>query len=509
MKAGWAVAASFLVLVGCGQVAKHESDTLVIARAADAVSLDPAISMGSGDGTIINLCYQTLTAIDPRSADGTAVGRLAQSWTNSPDGMTWEFHLRPDAKFNDGTPVTAEAVAYSLKRVLKINRAPAQGLFWMKAVDALDAHTVHFVLNIPFPVLPKILTLTSAAVVNPALVAAHQRSGDEGQAWLSEHCAGSGPYTVKSWQRGQRLSLQRTPNGAGAYFATVAFKVVPDESSRRLQIAKGDVDFIDTIGAATADRYADISGVVLDTIESHNVLTYLTLNTQRPALSDGRVRHAIADSIDYRALREKVLDGHVTLLNGLIPPGVPGYDPSLPEPRRNIGEAKALLAEAGYANGLSLSMVVGQTGPVAEMIQSNLADVGIHVTLQRLAPSALDDARVSGTFDVFYDGWVMDFPDPFIFLNLAFSTPQDGGVGNFSHYRNPAAQQLLNAAMVTADPQKRAALYRQAQTVILKDQPIVMLFAPKTIMARRSTLTHVLINPYQPNYLDIAAMGRD
>jgi ABC-type transport system substrate-binding protein len=221
-----------------------------------------------------------------------------------------------------------------------------------------------------------------------------------------------------------------------------------------------------------------------------------------------RVRKAIAQSIDYVALRDKVLRGNAVLLNGLIPPGVPGYDPAAPEPSRDVAGARALLAAAGHPNGVDLSMIVGEPGPVAELIQANLADAGIRLRLQRMAPSAIDAARGTGDYEVFYDGWILDFPDPFIFLNLAFSTPAAGGVGNFSHYANPAADGLLQAAMVEADPAKRTSLYRQAQNVIMQDQPIVPLFAPKLVFVQRSSLTGVRINPYQPNYLDIAAMGR-
>src|SRR5262249_6174314 len=107
-----------------------------------------------------------------------------------------------------------------------------------------------------------------------------------------------------------------------------------------------------------------------------------------------------------------------------------------------------------------------------------------------------------------YDGWIMDFPDPFIFLNLAFSSPSAGGVGNFSHYESPATDQLLQGAMVTAEPNKRAALYREAQRQIMLAQPIVPLFSPKTIFAHRASLTGVRVNPYQPNYLDVVNMTR-
>jgi peptide/nickel transport system substrate-binding protein len=489
---------------------KPEDKTITIARTGDNVSLDPAVTVNSGDGTIINLCYDTLTSIDSTSNDGRARGDLAQSWSTSSDGLTWIFKLKKGFRFSSGAEVTAQDVVYSFVRVAKIGRAPSQGLFWLKSVTADDPQTVRFALSFPFPALPKILSLTSGAIVDSKAADAHANKGDFAKAWLSENCAGSGPYTVQSWQRGQKLTMVANPYAANkpSHFGRVVFKIVPDASSRREQLAKGDVDFVDTISAAEASYYAALPRVALEETNTSNTLNFLTLNTKRAVLQDVRVRRAIAAAIDYEAIRDRLLKGNAIVLNGPIPPGVPGHDPSLPQPTRNVALAKSLLAQAGHRDGIDLSMIVGAPGPVAELVQSNLADAGIRLHLLRLAPSALDSARASGDFDVIYDGWIMDFPDPFIFLNLAFASPSAGGVGNFSGYSNPELDSLLQEAASEADQAKRTALYDQAQKIILRDQPVVLLFSPKTIAAARQSLTGVRLNPYQPNYLNVAGMGR-
>jgi peptide/nickel transport system substrate-binding protein len=499
-----------LGLAACTRGPDHPRTTLVIGQAADAVSLDPAVSLGSGDGGVMALCYERLTAIDPGSADGVPVGELARSWEVSPDGLSWTFHLKDGHRFLSGRPVTAADVAASFQRIAKVGLSPSQGLFWMKSVEAVDPATVRFTLNFPFPALAKDLALSSGSVVDAKAVQDHAAGADSGQAWLGEHCEGSGPYSVKAWQRGQKITLIANPNAVAppVYFKTVAFKIVPEASSRRIELEKGDLDLIGGLGAAEVERYAALKGVTLETSAASNSLSYLTLNTTRGALADVRVRRAIAKAVDYDALRDQVLRGQATTPTGLIPADVPGFDASKPAPRRDVAAAKALLAAAGHPSGLDLTMVVSQPGPVSELVQADLADVGIRLTLQRMSPAAMDAARASGDFDMLYDGWIMDFPDPFIFLNLVFTPAKDGGVGNFSHYDNPRVDQLLRAAMVEADPGRRAALYDQAQDQIMADQPIVMLFSPKLVIAHRDSVTGVRVNRYQPADLDVAAMAR-
>lgn len=505
---------STLLLAGCSESKPdaERSTTLIIGRGGDVVSVDPAVAVGAGDGTLIDLAYHQLTAIDQASEDGAAIGELAESWTTASDGMSWTFKLKPGFTFDGGAPVNAEAVKYSFERLAKVNRGPAQGLFWFKGAVAVDLLTVRFDMNMPFPALPRLLALTGASVVDPAAVQRHEVNGDKGVAWLAEHTAGSGAFRLEKWERGQRVVMVSNKDSISKakHFSRVVFQIIPDESSRQLQLSKGDIDLIEAVGAAKADRYAALSGVKLDVSNKGNTLSFLTFNTERAPLNDLRVRQAIAKAIDYPALRDKVLKGNATLMRGLLPAGVPGHDDTLPDPARDVSAAKALLESAGFGptKPVMISMLIGQTGPVAEMIQSNLADAGITLKFQQMAGSAIDAARSSGEFDVLYDGWIMDFPDPFIFMNLAFISKGAGGAANFSRYANASVDQLLLGGLVESDPVKRIGYYRQAQALIMADMPIVPLFIPKTIMAYRSSLTGVRVNPYQPNYLNILAMGR-
>jgi len=384
-----------------------------------------------------------------------------------------------------------------------IGRATAESLFWLKKVDVVDKQTVRFELNVPFPVLPQLLAVPGFVIVNPAVVRAHESGGDNGSAWLSEHSAGSGPYRIASWDHGQRLVLERAGSGGGPRL--VVYQIVPDPASRRVQLQKGDVDVVGAIGAREAPEWAKLAGVALETSHVPNTLFYLTLNTKRKPLTDPRARRAIALAIDYQGLQKDVLGGNAVLLNGPIPPGFPAYDARRPAPHRDLAAAKKLLAEAGVPAGTSLRYVVGQPGPVSQYVQANLHDLGLDARFQQLAPAAMDAARSSGDFDMIYDGFTMDYPDPSIIMNLVFPT---GAPVNFSRYSNATVDRLLKEAFVETNVPKRLALYDQAQRIVVDEMPIVPLFAPDTIVARRTAVTGLRLNPYQSYVFDFSRVTK-
>lgn len=482
---------------------------VIIAISADPVSLDPANNSSSFDGAILDMVYQQLTAVDGASTSGQIIGELAESWSFSPDGLTLTFVLRDGPRFEDGSPVTAEAVKYTFDRIRAVGRAADQTLYWLKGVEAVDARTVRLDLTQPFPAAPIFLALPSFSIVNPGQVQANAGQ-DNALAWLGANTAGSGPYKLAAWRRGQALVLERntSSNVAPRQFARVEFSVIPNDSTRRLKLERGDVDYVGGLGATSAQHYAGIENVSVARAEFTMDMRFLTINTQRPALADKRVRQAIALAIDYEALQKDVLAGQVGLISGYLPSGVPGALTDLPPPRRNLEAARRLLAEAGHDPATELQMMVTAYGPVSEFIQSQLREAGLNVTLQRLAPSAIQATRATGDFDLFYDGWVMDVPDPAIFFNLAFSTRYIESGVNASRFGNAAFEAALDNALQEGDPARRTAAYQAIETELLTERPLVMLFATLPLAAHRDDLQGVRMNPYQTTYMNIVDWSR-
>ena len=497
-----------LLLAACVPSAPKRADVkteVVIAIPGDPVSLDPANTISSFDFAFLDMTYQQLTGIDATSANGTVVGELAKSWTIAPDRMSWTFVLNAGQRFDDGTPVDAEAVRYSIDRIRAIGRGADQGLFWLKSVDVLDASTVRFNLTQPFSAVATYLALPNFSILNPRIVKMHEKGDDKGLAWLGENTAGSGIYRLSQWRRGEALTLEANPNSATKpkQFTRVTFAVIPNEGTQRLQLEKGDIDFTYGLGAAQAETYRALKGVTISKAPFTMEMKFLTLNTQRPALKDRRIRQAIAFAIDYDALRSKILKGNAIGIDGMLPANVPGGNIGLPRQTRDLSKARALLAEAGYSPEKPLQLMVTAYGPVSEFVQAQLKEAGLNVVLQRLAPSAIEATRASGNFDFFYDGWVMDVPDPALFFNFAFSERYISSGVNASRFTDPDVEAKLAAAMSEPDAEKRASLYRAVELRLLEERPIVMLFATPPIAAHRSTLAGIRMNPYQTSYLNI------
>ncbi|EPE9094931.1 oligopeptide/dipeptide ABC transporter ATP-binding protein [Escherichia coli] len=232
-------------------------DMLVIGKAADPQTLDPAVTIDNNDWTVTYPSYQRLvqhkTDGDKGSTD--VEGDLASSWKASDDQKEWTFTLKDNAKFADGTPVTAEAVKLSFERLLKIGQGPAEAFPKDLKIDAPDEHTVKFTLSQPFAPFLYTLANDGASIINPAVLKEH--AADDARGFLAQNTAGSGPFMLKSWQKGQQLVLVPNPHYPGnkPNFKRVSVKIIGESASRRLQLSRGDIDIADALPVLTAPAH--------------------------------------------------------------------------------------------------------------------------------------------------------------------------------------------------------------------------------------------------------------
>lgn len=483
------------VLVGCGKSERAQGQ-LIVGRLSEPVSLDPAQTVSSGDFAIIHLAYQRLTRIDP--ASGQAVGDLAHKWTPASNGMSWTFELKKNARFSDGSEVDAQSVKFSFDRLRKVSKLAGQTLFWLKDVSVVDSHTVRFDLTMPFPPLDRILAVPVASIVSPALVAKHEVNGDGAAAWMTENSAGSGPYVIVGWDRGSSVTLRPPAGREVGSFNEIVFRIVANPASLRTQIEKGDVDVIEQLGAAESQQYQALTGVTVGEVPSGMGLSYLTFNTSRPPFDNLALRQAVVKAIDYDALIKNVLANKVSPLASPVPPGLLGHDASIAFPVRDIAAARALVESATGGKGVQAKLMVYAPGPTSQLIQANLKEAGIEITLEKAAPAAFDAQRASGEFDLIYDGWQLDFPDPFIIMNFAFPSRFVEQGPNFSRYRNADVDRYLDQAMVEMDPSLRDELYRKAVSQVMADLPMAMLFSANVLYAYRADRVKIAANPFQP-----------
>ncbi|MFV3076926.1 ABC transporter substrate-binding protein [Niveispirillum fermenti] len=503
-----------LLLAGCGgDRAAVARRTLVIGKAGDLSGMDPAVTVQANDFAPIGLAYERLLRF--RMQDGQPTGgldgELAADWQGEDGGRSWLFALSPGHAFDDGTQVTAEAVRFSFDRALRIGRGVAQALDGLDRVEALNDMRVRFTLRGPNPVFPYILALLPMAVINPAVMA-HERGGDLARGYLSERTAGSGPYRVKSWTRGQRVVLTANPYSLRPprHFDRVVIKVVKDEAAWRTQLRKGDLDIFDNVAPDAAAPVSRLDGVTLLSRPTPAVIALIP-NNERAPLDRPAVRRALALAVDAPRIADTIMAGRASPIHGLLPDGVPGQDSSIPVIMRDVAAARALLDAEGVGPGLRLTLSYVQASAasdaVALALQSQLAEAGIDLRLEVLAPSAMAKV-VKGDFDLTIFSWYADFPDPWPILKFALHSANKGEGLNLARYANPAVDALLEQAEATMEQAPRVALYGQAQRLAIMDQPFVPLFAPHGLMAHRRDLSGLEYSFWQPGLYNAARMGR-
>jgi oligopeptide transport system substrate-binding protein len=470
-------------------------------------SLDPEVSDGQPEGRIDMALYEGLTEIDPKTAQ--PIPAIASSWEPNGDNTVFTFHLRPEARWSDGTPITSADFVYSFRRGLSpalasrsaylafdiVNaedynsgKAPAESV----GVDAVDAHTLRIRLRRPAPFLPGLLT---NQFFKPVPRQAVEQYGD---GWTKPgHLVASGPFMLKTWRPYDRLVVVRNPeywDAVHVRLESITFFPLEDQTTIMNLYEAGDIDaFLNhTVPAGWIESLRHY-GDYMDAPELTN--TYVCLNTTRPPMNDLRVRQAFNAAIDKVGLAQ-YLHSAKPLFTFLPDELFQGYPPVRGEPF-DPAHARALLAEAGYhdANGQYdpsrfpidqveyLYNTVDVNRQVGEFLQAQWKqNLGLTVPLKNAEWRTFLQTRA----DLDYRGmargaWVGDYVDPFTFLNL-FSTL---GAENCTGWSDATYQQMLSDANREPDRERRYALLGRAEQYLLDHQPVLPLLTQSTNFMRK------------------------
>jgi peptide/nickel transport system substrate-binding protein len=489
------------------------ADVLVIGKAQDPRTLDPAITMSNNAWSVTYPAYERLVRYRVEGGVGTTnvEGELAASWTVTDDGLVWTFELVPGHKFDDGSPVDAAAVRFSFDRLMEMGQGPSEAFPTIEKTEAVDADTVRFTLNAPFPPFLFTLANNGAAIVNPKVMQ-HEKDGDMAQAWLSEHTAGSGAFRVTSWEKGQSIVMEPNPHYAGTAPALkkVVIRLIKEASARRLQVEKGDLDIAEHIPLDQLEALKGKPGIRIEDNPSFSV-AYLYMNNKRPPLDDARVRQAISYAIDYQGIIYGILRGQGVQMRGPVPMGMWSHDPSAHQYSRDLAKAKALLKEAGVSD-LKLGYLYAQRDPnwepIGLAVQSNLSDIGITVEMQNFAYATMRDKLNRGEFDIAVGGWTPDFSDPYMFMNYWFDSKRHGLPGNRSFYTNAKVDELIREGARVTDQGERTRLYQEAQKIIIDDAVYVYLFQENNRFALRDSVKGYVYNPMLLDIYNIGTMSK-
>lgn len=450
--------------------------TIVMASLVELYTIDPAAGFDQAIGSSLKQFYDALFRYVGNPP--TVEPWLAESYEVSDDGLTYTVKLHENAVFHDGSPVNAEAVVYSAERLLRVGQGAAglfTGVLSPGSTTAVDEYTVQFTLDQPYG--PFLDILTWLFIVNPAVVEAN-KGEDDGVTYLTDHEAGSGPYTMGRWQAGELYEFVAVPDYWKGwpnenYPTTVIRLVTREASTRRLSLESGEADLIDWMSVDDIVALDGVNGMRPapgPTISVYDV----KMNTVDGPTADVNLRRAISYAVDYEALYA-IWGGRATPLTGPLPPSIAGD--AAPVYTTDLDKAAEALAASTFPEGLTLEYVY-VTGLEDErrtglVLQDSLADIGITVNITAVtwadAVATFADPTTSPDLFPLYSSTA--FADPDNYLWAAFHSSLAGNWTNPGHYSNPEVDALLEQARASVDPAQRTDLYSQARELILADAP--------------------------------------
>jgi peptide/nickel transport system substrate-binding protein len=491
-------------------------DTIVIAsQIDDLITFDPGEEYEISAQIIVSNIYDRLVRYEAEDLN-KLVGGVAESWTVSPDAKKFTFKLRPNQKFESGSPVTADDMAFSLQRVVLLNKTPAflfTQLGWTKdnvksLILAEDAETLSFTItqNLSPSLVLNIMATVAASVVEKKVAMAHEVNGDLGNTWLKTHSATSGPYRLVSWRANEAVSLEAQPGyHLGPPRARrVIIRHIPEPGTQRLLLEKGDIDIALSL---LPDQLAPLASNKEVKIESfpYSGSLYMGLNVSDERLKNPKVRLALKYLVDYQGMVDTFLKGRCTVNQAFLPIGIFSaikYNPY----KLDVGKAKALLQEAGLADGFELRLDVASTSPlidIAQSVQQTMGQAGIKVNIV-----SADAKQVFGVYrarkhQMVLITWTPDYLDPHSNADT-FAHNDDDSDNAQSHtlaWRNhwyiPEITSEMRAAAQEVDVSKRQARYEALEKKVTDESAFILLFQPENQVASR-----VNVKGYHPGIIE-------
>ena len=454
---------------------------------ADPPTLDPHLATDATSASYIVEIYSGLVTID---SDLNIVPDIATSWDISGDGTVYTFHLRDDVLFHNGKPVTAEDFKWSIERACAPETtSPVADTYLgdilgcreklrgetseVAGIRAVDNYTLEIAIDAPRHYFLAKLTYPTAFVLDRDNVGQDRPN----HPW-TDNPVGTGPFRLNRYTQGEELILVRNTYYYG--------DPMPQVERIEFMISGGspmilyETDMLDStpVGLQDLDRVTDSNDPLNAELEIVPQLStgYIALNADQPPFDDPNIRLAFIMAVDREKIVQVVLQGAVQYAPGVLPPGMPGYDPNIQGIPYDPERARQLVAESSYGSVENLPDVIinvsggggAPPGAIEAMLEMWRNNLGIEVLLQQTEYSVflVDVSQRPNPYQMFSLGWIADYPDPQDFLEILFhSESLDNKVG----YNNPEVDRLLNEAAVENDLERRVELYRQVERLIIED----------------------------------------
>lgn len=500
-----------LTLNGLASAEPTKGGTLIFGRGSDSVGLDPAAredgeSLNVTDNIFDNLVQFKLgtTELEPS---------LATKWDVSADGLTYTFHLRPNVKFHDGTPLDADAVVFSFRRQMdpkhEAYKFSGPYLYWanmgldtlVKDVSKVDAMSVKFTLVARNATFLPTLAMQAFAVVSPTAVMKYKED-------FFKHPVGSGPFKFKTWEKNQKIVLEANKEywGTAPHVSLLIWRAIPDNNTRLQEMLAGNLHVMDN---PDSNHIATLQQRLGDKVKLAKQpglnLGYLAMNMEKPPFDKVEVRQAIAHAINRQAIVDSVYNGYASVAKNPMPPTLWGYNEDVKTYEYSPEKAKELLKKAGLESGFETDLwampvprpYMPDGRKVAEAIQGDLAKVGIKVKIVSYDWGTYLKNTKNGEHMMALLGWTADIGDPdnFLYVLLDKDNTVKPSAQNISFYKNDKVHELLTGAQVETDQAKRAAKYKEAQKIIADEVPMLPLVHSIEVIPMKKEVENYIMDP--------------
>lgn len=497
-----AMTMSATAMTVCAEATSPDND-LVISIEGTVMSMDPQNISDTNAISATRGIYEELIHFDENQE---LEGVLAESWEVSEDSLTYTFHLRQGVKFHDGTDFNAAAVVANYDRVFNADNALKSRRTYFKtdaegnetpriaSIETPDDYTVVFTLSEPYGVF--INKLTQMCFISPAAI---EEYGND----VMYHPCGTGPYVYGEWVEGDHVTMTRNDEywGEKPGVDSVTIKEVPEAGTRTAMFQTGESDLVYPLAADQRPVIEGTEGAEILTSVS-NIMRYVTLNTNVEALSDVRVRQAMNYAIDKDAYVALMYGGYGEAATSTVPSVIQYYKEQTPY-TFDLEKAKALMEEAGYADGFDLTIWGDNTTQEIKgmtFIQQQLAQIGINVEVVPMEPATvsekiyvpLEDAEIN----MWYVNWsASDFSADSSMRALLYSSMCPPTSANTVYYNNPDFDKAMDDGLAAATEEEKAAFYQTAQELAWNDATWLFLGTDQIVYASQPYLDGVYVAP--------------
>jgi len=496
---------SFVIFLALGQA---QGQSLSIASSAPVTSIDPHYHTLAPNESLSAHLFERLVT---RDAEGRMIPALALSWRIR-DDRTWEFKLR-EAKFHDGSPFTAEDVAYTLNRVPRVKNSPASYSIYTKAVTGTEIEDPHTILLHTAGPYPLLATDLANIFIIPHTLGPDPATEDFNS---GKNAIGTGPYRFVSYTPGDRIEMERFDDywGEKPHWKHVTYRIISNDAARTAALLAGDAGIIEFVPPADLPSLRKDSRVTLsEVVSNRSIFLWLDHSHTGPTpfvtgpngetldknpLNDLRVRQALSMAINRQAIVDRVMEGAAVPTGQYLRPGGFGYVPDLKPTAYDPARARTLLAEAGYPKGLRITI----HGPndryvndakIIQAVAQFWQRIGIQTTVDAMPWNTFVARAGKLEFSVFLLGWGVSSGEGLNPLRAQLATwnPARGlGTANRGRYSNPAVDALIDQAMETMDDGAREKLVQKAMKTAMDDVPVIELHLQKNIWATRKGLVY-------------------